>query len=178
MSEPRDDYREVDGQPDAGPRPDPTGLRPHDRLVIAGWVGLFMALGPGIVALLYLGPPERWTAWEASIAFGIAGLLMCLYAVAGGLLVIRGAQSKPVQGDAVRYFNLLILGPLLAVVTVFLFGPFVVYAYVVVELRRIEPIFLLFFVITVPFWVSQIASLVRHRRKIIPALLAWLDPTE
>src|SRR5215213_5087651 len=103
MSDPRDDYAEHVGPAEA----EPGGIRPHDRVLIVGWVGLFMALVPGTVALIHLGRPEKWNAREAAVALGLAGVLTGLYLVAGGLLIIRGVQSRPLQGDAVRYFNLL-----------------------------------------------------------------------
>jgi hypothetical protein len=178
MSEPRDDYRDIDRPPDAAPKPDPTGLRPHDRVQIVGWAGLFMALAPGIVALAYLGRPETWMAREAAIAFGLAGLLTGVYVVAGGLLVIRGALSKPIHGDAVRYFNLLIVSPILALATLVVVYPYVLVLIAIFQSRRLDPLALLLVVALVPLFIVEIVPLIRNRRRIIPALRAWLDPTE
>ena len=176
MADPRLDYEELEAA--ARPGPDDAGGMPaHDRIQIVGWVGLFLSLIPGLAAVLYLGRPASWTVGDASGAFGLAGVLTGLYALAGGWLVVRGLRSGPVEGDAVRYFNLLILGPFLIVAPLSLVGPVFVVIYTWVALGRVEPMTLLMALLLLPTSIQSLSVIGPKRREFVRGLRAWLDPT-
>ena len=176
MYDPRLEYEELDSATPPG-ADDGGGLPPHDRIQVVGWVGLFLALFPGLVALIYLGPPETWTARDATVAFGLAGVLTGLYLVGGGLLVVRGLQSRPVTGDAVRYFNLLIVMPFLLVPLPTLLAPVLLPLFGWLIAGTVEPMTWLLVAMMAPTSALEIARLVRKRREVVRGVLAWLDPT-
>ena len=176
MADPRLDYEELDSAARAGPD-DVGGMPAHDRIQIVGWVGLFLSPIPGMAAVLYLGRPARWTVEEAGVAFGLAGVLTGLYAVAGSWLVVRGLRPGPVEGDAVRYFNLLILGPFLVVAPLAPVGPVFVVIYSWVALGRVEPVTLLMAVLLLPSSIQNLYVIVSKRREFVRGLRPWLDPT-
>jgi hypothetical protein len=177
MSDPRDDYAEHVDPAGTPAEPGPAGIRPHDRVLIVGWVGLFTALVPGLVAVLYLGRPEQWKAREAAVAFGLAGVLTGLYLVAGAVLIVRGLQAQPIQGDAVRYFNLLIIGPFLIVPPVVLLFPLFALLHSGGNFGWVDWTTWATVVPLLPILVLHGPMIVRNRRKIVRGLLAWVDPT-
>lgn len=173
MSDPQEDYDDRAGsQGQQG-----SGLRACDRVQIVGWVGLFQAFVPGVVAILYLGHPDRWQARESAIVLGLAGALTLLYAFAGGFLVVRSIQIRPEMGDAVRFMNILIVLPVVALLSLFVVGPIATTIAICVMGGPIPPMLVLVLVVGLPNDVLLAIQCWRNRRKVLRAFHAWLDPS-
>ena len=176
MSDPRADY-------DDPPPPEPGGdggsthMGPGERVQIVGWLGLLQAMVPPGVAFAYLGHPRQWEAGEAAAVLGMAGAMTALYLFAGGFLVFRGFRSRPLERDAVRLFNLLILLPFLVLAPLAFVGPFALIVFTWAVTGNVKPETwvnaAILFVMSIPLTVQ----VVRNWRVLWPAWRRWLDPT-
>jgi hypothetical protein len=179
VDDPRDDYGDPAPAWAAAPGPDPTGLRPCDRAHLAGWVGLFIALillgiGIGYVRVLRGGPTA-----EDLMRLVPLGATVALYGFAGVCLILRTLTDRLPTGPLVLVCNLIVVGPILAVIGLFTFGalPAGIASFVTAfpALRTVgvyAGVFGLVFAAEVVILCST-----RDGRRLLQVLWAWLDPT-
>ncbi|HEX3146967.1 MAG TPA: hypothetical protein VHR66_02730 [Gemmataceae bacterium] len=114
---------------------------------------------------------------QAIRVLGITGCLTATYLFAGGFLVVRGLQSRPVQGDAIRFLNLVIVAPILVVLMAPLLSPLLVPLFGLAFHNQFE---------FMPFAVAAFSAansllvwvvILRQRRAVWESVRRWLDPT-
>jgi hypothetical protein len=171
-----EDYREPDTT-SSGEGDKSGALRPHDRVQIAGWVGLFIASIPILAGIVHLGSPDGWQRSHASRVLGITGSLTAFYLFAGGFLVVRGLQSRPIQGDAVRFLNLAVVAPLFILLAVPLFALILVPLFSLSLFGRLELATIASALLTTANSCVLWVVIIRHRRVVLQSVRRWLDPT-